>query len=165
MSFLKTPNSAEEMWTKGIIRKCDKIQQGKFVLSRYNKQNLYNLLNNDEVNINDLKEIIHIDEMYVKACWLANQENEINDYVEGIGLEWLPKKTKTEHNASIKLKGLLAICELYDDEKLKLFEIRKISWETTIYAGISALKEMHEIMDIYDMPLAMFLIGQPKSNI
>ncbi|KAG2183277.1 hypothetical protein INT43_006281 [Umbelopsis isabellina] len=153
------------MWTKGVIRKHEKIQQGRFALPSYNKHDLYELMNNDDINIEDLEKAVNINKIRVEVCWLANQEHELADYVEGIGFEWLPEETKAKHEASTYAKGLLAICELYNDECLRIIEIRKIGWQTTIYAGISALEEMHNIMKQSNKPLAMFLIGQPKQNV
>jgi hypothetical protein len=107
--------------------------------------------------------VINIDEMSAQVCWLGNQRYEVGNYVEGIRLEWLPEEAKTSHEASRRLRGFLAICELYDEEKLKLIEVRKIAWQTTIFTGILALDQMAEVMKLSDSPLAIHFIGYPKT--
>ena len=154
------------MWTGGIIRKLNDIQQARISLVSFDKQALRDVVEKAKetniINADQIAKIVNIDRMTAEVCWLSNREFEVDEYVHGVGLDWLPERAKKDPKFSVDIEGFVAVCKLVDEKKLELTFLEHVKCKTKIFAGVSALDSMSEIIKVVDGPVVMFLIGTPQ---
>jgi hypothetical protein len=148
------------MWTGGIIKQAAKVQQARFDFYDYDKNQIIDALNGSYEGL--LKIISQmVENATVRICWLSDEKHDIDNYVEGLGLENLSGLTKIDMDTSVSVSGYIVVCELRDKNRITVVNLIKASWDTTIMTGISMLPYMNEIAQSNKEPVAMFLIGRP----
>jgi hypothetical protein len=153
------------MWTGGIIRKSSDIQQARISLAAFDKQALYGIIDKAKetnvINVDQIAEVANVNEMAAEVCWLSNREFEVDEYVHGLGLDWLPEEAKKDPKFSVDIEAFVAVCRLVDEKRLTLTFLERVKCKTKMFAGVSALESMSEIIKVVDGPTVMFLIGSP----